>query len=285
MKKRIVFLIIGVLLIVWSTPPLFLIGQEIHLQQTVHNQNEIENIYHPTDMTTDPFNDLFYLQDGTMKPFPEMKREISLNGKGVSDFNEFIEGIHLSEKNQLSRIISFYNTEIALEDTFVGTEDPEAREHNKIQIIIQGENYAEPVNLEIRPTHLDNNRYHGYLGMVLMTNHATKEKNLVIVQRFFEDSPLILENDFKWKLISIDKDGTVKTDVFTRDQIDNPAYRRDLIVKATVSPYALGYKSNVLQSYPSLFYPFLYPFGTMGLGILFLGLGIILRKKKKRYSI
>lgn len=120
------------------------------------------------------------------------------------------------------------------------------------------------------------------LALLKMSNNSTKDEDLIIIQRLFEDSLSTSERDFKWKIISINKEGSVKTDIFTRDNIDNPAYRRDLISKATVSPYALGYKSNLLHSYPSLFYPFLYPFGTMGLGIIFLVIGIVFRKKEKK---
>ncbi|NEU32423.1 hypothetical protein GN156_16870 [bacterium LRH843] len=282
MRKGIVFLTVSLLLILLSVQPLYLMGQEVLLQQTVNSQYKIENIYHPVDMTTDPFKKLQYLQDGMMKPFPEMKREIFVNGKEISDYSEFMNGVNVSEGNQLSRIISFYNTDITLVDTFTGTEEPDVREKSKVQILIQGMNYAEPVSLEIRPTHLDNNRYHGYLGMLKMTNHSTKEEDLIIIQRLFEDSFSTSEKDFKWKVISINKGGSVKTDIFTREDIDNPSYRRDLIVKATVSPYALGYKSNILQSYPSLFFPFLYPFGTMVIGIILLVIGLFLEKKRRQ---
>ncbi len=275
MRKEIVFITISLLLILLSARPLYLMGQEVHFQKLVSNQYKIENIYHPIDMTTDSFHKLHYLHDGTMKPFPEMKREIFVNGREISDYSEY--EVNFLEENHLSRIISFYNTEIALVDTFTGTKD----QKSKVQILIQGQNYAEPVPLQIRPFYLDNNRYHGFLGMLKMTNHSTKEEDLIIVQRLFEDSFSTPEKDFKWKVISINKDGLIKTDIFSRDNIDDPAYRKDLINKATVSPYALGYKSNILHYYPSLFYPLLYPFGTVGLGFIFLVIGIVLMKRKE----
>lgn len=62
-----------------------------------------------------------------------------------------------------------------------------------------------------------------------MTNRSTKEEYLVIIQRLFED--FTSEKDFKWKVISINKEGLVKTDIFTRDTLHSPAYRKDLVTK------------------------------------------------------
>ncbi|MGM8216431.1 hypothetical protein ACLIA0_12750 [Bacillaceae bacterium W0354] len=255
-------------------------GQEVLIQQNVNKQYEIETIYHPVDMTTDPFNKLLYLRDGTLVPFPEMKREVYLNGEMMSSYNEFMNKVDVSNENQMTRVISFYDTEVSVVDTFTGTKDYDAREKSNVELFIDKKNYAEPVQLEIRPAFLDNNRYHGYLGMLKLTNNSTNEEELVIIQRLFGEPFSTEEKDFKWKVIFINKEGEVKTDIFTRDEIDSPAYRKDLINKATVSPFALGYKSNLLHSYPSLFYPILYPFGSMGLGIIFLVLGIVVRKRK-----
>lgn len=164
--------------------------------------------------------------------------------------------------------------------TLTGTEKHDFREKAQVHIIIQGVNYAEPIHLEIRPNYLDNNRFHGFLGMLKMTNRSTKEEYLVIIQRLFED--FTSEKDFKWKVISINKEGLVKTDIFTRDTLHSPAYRKDLVTKETVSPYTLGYKSNSLSFYPSLFYPILYPFGTMGIGMISLMIGIKIRKRTRK---
>lgn len=281
MRRGMVCVVFGLVLIVFSSHPLYLMGQEVLIQHKVSQDYEIANVYHPMDRSSDSFNTLQYLQDGTMRPFPEMKREVYVNGERIADYDEFLNTVNVSGKNKLSRVISFYSTDIAIEDTFTGTLDSEARENAEVRILIQGTNYAEPVPLEIRPTHLDNNRYHGYLGMLKMTRRNTNEEQFIIIQRLFEHPFSTSEKDFKWKVVSIQKDGSIKTDLFTRDQIDDPAFRRDFINKATVSPYALGYRSNVLQTYPSLFFPLIYPFGMLGCGLLFLGIGLVLRMRRR----
>ncbi|RWZ58573.1 hypothetical protein EQV77_06295 [Halobacillus fulvus] len=273
MKKRTIFLIIGLMLVLLSAPALFVMGREVFYERSVQSKYKIETIYHPTDRTTDPFYTLQYLQDGRPKPFSEMKRVVYVNGEEVSSYNEFMDEVDVSEDIVLSRVISFYDTEITIADTFEGTYEEEAREFSDVRISIQGKNYADPARLEIRPTYLDNNRYHGYFGMVKMTERSTGEEQLIIIQRLFEDFRSLPEQDWEWKTISISEDGEVKTDQFKRDEIADPAYRRDLISHTTASPYALGYKSNVFHYYPSIFFPFLYPFVTAVLGIIFVVIG------------
>lgn len=112
LRKGIIALSISLLLILVSAPPLYLMAQEVFYQETVNNQYKIESIYHPVDMTTEPFNQLQYLQSGTMKPFPEMKRKIYVNGKEISEYSEFMNEVKPSAENQLSCIISFYDTDI-----------------------------------------------------------------------------------------------------------------------------------------------------------------------------
>src|SRR5690625_85012 len=113
----------SLLLVLFSASPLYLMVQEFYFQQKVHKQFKIENVYHPIDQTTDPFNDLQYNEDGKMKPLPGMKREIELNGKRISDYDEFISETKISDENQLRRTVSFYNTETSLVDIFTGTND------------------------------------------------------------------------------------------------------------------------------------------------------------------
>lgn len=280
MRKGRALLLAGLLLIAIAAPSIFAISQELILQKKVDMRYEIKNIYHPFDLTSDPFDSMQYLHDGVMHPFPEMKREVYVNNAQIFSYDEFMNEINISTENQLARILSFYDTEIAITDTFTGTFAPDATELSETKIIIDGTNYAELIPLEIRANYLDNNRYHGYIGMVKMTDKLTEEEELVIIQRLFDDSFISQEQDFRWKKISIAKNGAIQTDIFTRERMAVEAYLTDFINKATVAPYALGYKSNVLHYYPSLIYPFFYPFAMLGLGLIFVLMGLFRRRIK-----
>ncbi|MET3682877.1 hypothetical protein ABID56_000967 [Alkalibacillus flavidus] len=280
MKKAIIVLVIGAVLSAVSIQPLYLMGQEVWLQQQVNAKYTIETVYHPVDQTTDAFHDMLYLQDGQMTPFANMSRAVVINGERVNSYDGFMNHVNDGEANQLSRTVSFYETDVTIRDTFHDVSRADVREKAQVDVMINGHNYAGSSELEIRPTYLDNNRYHGYIGMLKMTERATDEESLVIIQRLFGHPRTVAEEEYSWKAITVNANGDVETEIFTRDELDNPAYHGDMINQATVLPMSLGYRSNVLHMYPTLFYPFLYPFGTMLVGSVMVVIGMRLWKTR-----
>src|SRR5699024_1557352 len=105
---------------------------------------QIEHIYHPTDKTTDPFDRLLYLQNGTMTAFSEMGRKVVVNGNEITDYYGFANMIHDKKRNEFSFKMSFYDTDIVITDMFTETGDPEAREKSNVQIRVDGTDYANP---------------------------------------------------------------------------------------------------------------------------------------------
>src|SRR5699024_7862487 len=101
------------------------------------------------------------------------------NGNEITDYYGFANMVHDKKRNEFSFKMSFYDTDIVITDMFTETGDPEAREKSNVQILVNGTDYANPTPIEIRPTFLDNNRYHGYLGMLKMTSHATKQEEFI----------------------------------------------------------------------------------------------------------
>lgn len=251
------------------------------LEQQVRKQYVIKAIQHPTDMTSDSFQYFMYSNDDSRTYISEMTRRIYLNESEIFTYSQYMKEIDFSKENQVKTQLSYYDTKIELTDTFTGREHQPAT----VQILVNNKNFAEPVSLIIRPTHLDNNRYHGYLGLVTLKNKKIDNEQLVIVQRLFNQT--MNEEDFKWKTIAINKDGTIETAVFDRGMLHNPAYRANIIGQATASPFALGYHSNILKGYPTILFPLLYPISTIGMGIIFLIIGFIsvIRSKRKRDAI
>lgn len=284
MKKHLIFLAIGVLLIALSSPPLFKMGKEYAYQADVEKNFDIKEVYHAQDFVDNEFNQMFYSEDGQMIPHKNISRKVLINGVEVDNEPDYSFHLKQEEENELERIIQFYDTEIVLRDTFTATQDAEAREMGEVELLINGENYAVSTPIEIRTSSLDNNRYHGFVGLVSKYNRFTQEDELVVVKRLFTDDLLTNEEEYSWETLTINERGEVVKDMFTRTELNDPAYRTEVINKAGASPIRLGYESDILHYYPTFIFPLLYPFFSGLIGAVFIILGLIFAVRRKRNS-
>ncbi|RDU37909.1 hypothetical protein DRW41_08855 [Neobacillus piezotolerans] len=112
-------------------------------------------------------------------------------------------------------------------------------------------------------------RYYSWLE-VLKVNDKT-----AIVQRLTDDDAPM--DDRRWKIIWID-DKITEERVSYLTRAENPLGVR-LINASGTSQMAMGYQSDILQMYPTLFFPILYPYVTTLLGILLCIIAFFIRKK------
>jgi hypothetical protein len=131
----------------------------------------------------------------------------------------------------------------------------------------------------IRPNFRDSNRYHGYLALVELVDKKEGKSRMAVIQRIDSVENLPLMEKLQWRLLLVSADGTVKEEIFSYKDRGDPLYRARLANFAT--PIAVGFQSDVLHFWPTIFYPLLYPYISGFLGGLFLFMGFIISRRAK----
>ena len=151
----------------------------------------------------------------------------------------------------------------------------------RIQFLVDGKEVSEADEIGLSDND-GGSRYWSWLDVLLVKDKKTGKENIAIVQRLSDDS--LMQEDYQWKIISITEDGDLTEErIEYRTRSENPLAVRLIRVSGT-SLIAMGYYSDLLHYYPSLFYPILYPFGTAILGGILLLLGVLLQRRKKRQT-
>jgi len=254
------FLALGVALIFISIKPLFLMGQEIYYENKVDQKFQIEQI------------SVNFMELG----------KVEILGKGAP-----IEVKDITVKNDLqqekdsakyTREFTWNGNTILTGDQFQpGNYDEDNYPLSKLRVVVNGKDWSVENPIEIRPSFFDNNRYHGFFNVLKVRSEGNEA--LVLVQRV-SGPEFKREEDLAWRTLRIQKDGQVIEDRFTYEERGDVPERVDFVNHAYASPVALGYRSNILQGWPSLFFPLFYPFGTATFGLLFTLIGLVIRKKK-----
>jgi len=160
---------------------------------------------------------------------------------------------------------------VHLEDDLPPSADSNARVRTTVRIIVDGNDYAAPVDAEARPYFEDSNRYHGYVHLKRLTDRRSGETSIVVAQALGRpaEASRASEGNLRYRVLTISGNGVVKEEVFTYAQRGAPAVRTRLI--DGVVPHPIGYHSDLMQVWPSIFYPVLYPWlsGLVG-GVLLL---------------
>lgn len=175
----------------------------------------------------------------------------------------------------------FHGNRIAFSDSIIGKD--EEWKNGNVRITINGFDYSHSAEAVIRPNYRDSNRYHGYLALVELVDKKKKTSLMAVIQRIDSvESPPIMEK-LQWRLLLVSMDGTVTEEIFSYKDRGSPLYRARLANFAT--PIAVGFQSDVLNFWPTIFYPFLFPYISGFLGFLFLFMGFVIsRRAKLRYN-
>jgi hypothetical protein len=199
---------------------------------------------------------------------------------------EFWIGSRVADRYSVDRIISrergmeggaiqgeIHGHVVALEDDqpFNGVGD--VRADGPVRILVDGRDYSSPASAKIRLSRRDANRYWGFVYLMKLTDRETHTESLVVAQSLGAQG---------YRTISVAADGRVLEDRFGYAGRCSPPIRAALI--RYVVPHPSGYCSDVLQGWPSLLYPVLYPWtsGALGLGCLAAGLAWRTRVGKER---
>jgi hypothetical protein len=169
---------------------------------------------------------------------------------------------------------------VRFEDDEPITSDPAARARTPVRILIDGRDYSSPTEAIVRPYFRDANRYHGFLSLKRVVDRNSGTTKIAVSQAL--GAPTGVTRSYsperlRYRVLLISTDGIIEEELFTYAQRGSPAIRARLI--AGVVPHPFGYHSDLMQGWPTLLYPVLYPWlsGLIGAGIVILAIA-------RRYS-
>src|SRR5262245_15234937 len=169
---------------------------------------------------------------------------------------------------------------ISLTDDYQVSPDSSARIRGSVRILIDNHEYSIANGVEIRPHFQDSNRYHGFLGIVSVTDYFNDESYAAVMQNFGVDPnrPRLSTDGFdfqhlRFRAIMLGSDGAVHEEIFFYKDRGNPPIRAALA--RYVSPTPMGFHSDLMMIPPTLLYPFLFPWGSGLSGILCLAAATI----------
>ena len=131
-----------------------------------------------------------------------------------------------------------------------------------VQVLVNGRAVSAPVAATVRRAHKDANRYWGFVYLFRLTDRHGPER-LVVAQNLGRE---------RYRTISVFADGRVVEDSFEYAERCNPPLRAALI--RSVVSHPSGYCSDLMQVWPSIWYPVLYPWmsGVVGATLVLLGI-------------
>lgn len=151
-------------------------------------------------------------------------------------------------------------------------EGVEAGDLVKLHLLIDGKEVtkADEISLSNRDR---GSRYFSWLDIL------TVNENIAIVQRLSDDDEEM--EDRRWKIIWIDEKGKITEEqVSYQERSENPLAVR-LINFSGTSLMGMGYYSDILMTYPTIFFPLMFPWGTGLVSILLFIIASLQRKKSE----
>jgi hypothetical protein len=132
-----------------------------------------------------------------------------------------------------------------------------------VRVLVNGRAVSTPVAATVRRTQKDANRYWGFVYLFKLTDRHGPER-LVVAQNLGHG---------RYRTISVFADGRMVEDSFDYGERCNPPLRAALI--GYVVPHPSGYCSDLMQVWPTLWYPVLYPWVSGAGGAILCLLGIL----------
>lgn len=128
-------------------------------------------------------------------------------------------------------------------------------------------------------------RHHRQLALLELADAERNTCELVIVTRSGEGFPGETDK-LEYGLIVLGADGALRRENFRYADRGNPVYRK--ILAEVVTSFAIGFHCDDLTAWPSLWYPIVYPWGFIIVGVLLLtwgGIGAIVRITSRSTAI
>lgn len=277
--------LLGLILFLFAFPPLYLIMQELRIESKVQRDFDISRL----SLLADNPQQLMVLGRGT----PQLVNDVTVRIEvftgsrpadkqhitGEEQYREWlVQQAQAGEKQvHYRRTYEWSGQQLIVEESFVPPASLTDNEQEwlavSLQITVNGQHYSSEETVMMRPSHIEENRYHGYAGLLKVESQG--EERLVWVQRT-KDLDFADVNDLNWRMLDVYEDGQVEVHTYAYGIWGDAPERADMINQADASPMALGYQSNIRQMWPNLFFPFLYPYMTALIGLLLFVIGTVL---------
>ena len=123
-------------------------------------------------------------------------------------------------------------------------------------------------------------RYFSWIDIITVNDRFTGENQIKIIQRLTDDDQMDAR---EWKIITITSDGNVSEEKMTYTKRSENALGVKMINFTNTGLMSMGYQTDILQGFPNLIFPLIYPIFTSIVGVILLIISIKLyRKNRKR---
>lgn len=172
----------------------------------------------------------------------------------------------------------WHGQKVVLSDDYEkGNFPPDDRRAGTVKITINGKDYTSPWLVDIRPNDHDVNRYSMQVMLVKFDDIKAHTERLVVLQSFpdfdLHKYNALHPDTLTCRALFIDSKGSVREEVFPFSERTFPLYRT--LLAGEVSPMQLGFYSEVLDQWPSVFYPVLYPLLSAAVGLFLTVVGLV----------
>lgn len=277
---------LAVLLLLFSAQPMIAIGMEYAARNNVQRHFEIERIYVNSTVP----GQAQVLRNGSMESVEGLAVRNLLIRDGASiairSMDEYAGQIGRTAAQPViyKREYSWRGQSIRVADSFLpGSVTRDSRAQSILRLTVNDADWSIGRQAEVRPYELDENRYHGYFGMLLVRELG--RERLVLVQRADGIGFQFKPENLAWRMLIVDADGTVSEKRVAFGEWTDQPELADYVNRSSASPVSVGYRSGILQTWPSLFFPLLYPIASGVVGVLLLiivGLSLPLRRRYAR---
>lgn len=230
-EKEIIFFVIGAILFITSLPTSTKMLMELIHNKKMNNQYDIVNV-----SKGDPATDSTY------------------------KFNHHV----ITIKETIKQTKSYkdpWDNQIKLAD---------------LSLELDGEQLDILKNHPIRAEEEGLNRYYGEVAYLIVREKENGKSQFVILlkktrelQRKMPNGDIVgwaPEEKLKYTLYAIDEAGNVENRSFNFTEPD--ALQTELLNAGVVGPYRIGYYTNAWEGYPTIFFPLLFPFLTLIIGLI-----------------
>ncbi|NBI27498.1 hypothetical protein [Chengkuizengella marina] len=241
MKTRYVFLI-GLLLITISINPIFLMLREMYID------NDINRTY------------------------------VIKHADNVQGFPTIIQTNELIINNHHIKLIEENTGRLAPLTPWDIDEHVEAGEIIKLQIELNGKLITDSSEIWLSNRNRGS-RYFSWIDILTVKNLKSNEIKTAIVQRLTDNNEKM--EDRQWRIIHVNEKGEWREEVFGYQDRSEYKLGVKLVNFSNTALMSMGYYSDILKGWPTIFFPIIYPWISSAVGILLIFMSMLMNISRK----
>lgn len=157
-----------------------------------------------------------------------------------------------------------------------------------LSILIDGKKVDTLKDYPVRVEEKGLNRYYGEIAYLTLEDRKKDEKQFIVLLKKTRELPKEMPNGdivdwapdekLNYTQYILDEEGNLTNQSFSFT--DRDALQTEILNAGVVVPYRIGYYTDAWEGYPSLVFPFLFPFSTLAIGLILIILFFPGRKRK-----